>query len=443
MPKWCGAYFDNRYLMGETVEVIKTKARDAIGILKTEIKNGSAFLYCIVLGIYQLSLFLENVQFAHFPGMTIEIGLSCVVLILLGIYLGSILVMSVKKRWAMIPVLALLVTFMFMCARMQRDKFDGLMIVILAICAYGKDYRKILRVMLCCAATTVAIAVIGLPIGFTVERPKVGLYGIGLAFGFAHPNVWGSYVFFVFVLVWYLFVRNADRKVRTGYLFFSWVLAVFMVLVPKCRTQALLLLLFPITIWLCRIITTASMEEKKNIPHKIVLCVLITFPFLCFFATIFLGSQREWLAVHTMGTYIENFTKRFIQGGLAFREHGFPIIGELIRYKSGLVENLGNHDYNLYVLDNAYVTYTIYRGLIWMIPALLWLSFANWKMIRKKDYSLLTISTLFCLMGLMERYTLEVYNFIFFYPLAVSAFPSDVISTGKEQISSVGKEASS
>lgn len=420
----------------------KTRFKNFITIFAKEVQRSVTALYFVILGLYQLSIFLEYIQFVPSYGSlggTMKIWLSIIVFAILGIYLGSILVLSVQRKWAIIPVLLLMTGFIYVCARMQRNMLDGLLIAILALCAYGKNYKRILQVMLGCAVATVAIAMIGLPIGFTVEKPKVGLYGTGLAFGFAHPNIWGSYIFFIFVLVWYLFVRRADRKVRIGYLIVSWVLAVFMVLVPKCRTQALLLMLFPATIWLSKKLIIASSVGKKIVLRRVVLWLLILFPIVCYFTTIFLGSQREWLAVHTMGTYIENFSKRFIQGGLAFREHGFPFFGELIRFHSGLVEHLGNHDYSLYILDNAYVTYTIYRGMIWMVPALLWLSYANWKIIREKDYSLLTISILFCLMGLMEIYTLEVYNFIFFYPLAISMLPVN----GRELVSRSGEEASS
>ena len=414
----------------------------AMHILAEETKNSSSLFYCIILGVYQSGLFLENVFFRDFSGMTLEIGISFILLILLGVYLESILVSAIRKRWVLVLTLILLTGFLVLCARMQRDKFDGLMIAILAVCAYGKDYRRILKVMLAVAVATVAIAMIGLPLGITVESQKDGLYGTGLAFGTVHPNVWGSYIFFIFVLVWYLFVKDKGKKLGISYLATSWVLAVFMVLVPKCRTQALLLLLFPLTIWLSKSVTRFSMVKERSFLHKSVLWILVLFPVLCFFLTILLGSQREWLAIHTMGTYIENFSKRFIQSGLAFREHGFPIFGELIRFQSGLAEELGGYEFSLYVLDNAYVTYTIYRGLIWMIPALLWLSFANWKMIKKRDYSLLTISILFCLMGLMERFTLGVYNFVFLYPLAISMLAKDATKEDSGQPSASREEAS-
>ena len=414
----------------------------ATHILAEEIKNSSSLFYCIILGVYQSGRFHEYVLFTNFSRMTLtlEAGISFILLILLGVYLESILVSAIRKRWVIVLALILLVGFLFLCARMQRDKFDGLMIAILAVCAYGKDYERILKVMLAVAVATVAIAMIGLPLGITVESPKVGLYGTGLAFGTAHPNVWGSYIFFIFVLVWYLFVKDKGKKLRISYLVTSW--AVFMVLVPKCRTQALLLLLFPLTIWLSKRVTGFSMVKGRILLHKSVLWILVLFPIFCFVLTVFLGWQREWLAIHTMGTYVENFSKRFIQSGLAFREHGFPIFGELIRFRSGLAEELGGYKFSLYVLDNAYVTYTIYRGLIWMIPALLWLSFANWKIIKRGDYNLLTISILFCLMGLMERYTLGVYNFVFLYPLAISMLAKDTTKEDSGQPSTSGEEAS-
>ena len=204
--------------------------------------------------------------------------------------------------------------------------------------------------------------------------------------------------------------------IELGYYALSWAFAIFMVLVPKCRTQALLLIVFPFMVLLCKWVVGDN-EGKRSIPRRVILWILITTPVLCFFTTIVLGAQREWLVTHTFGTYIENFSKRFIQAGLAFKEHGYPLLGEVVRFETATAEELGSHMIKLYVLDNGYVTYAILRGMIWMVPALVWLSFANWIIGKRKDYRLLAISALFCLMGLMERYTFTMYNFVFLYPL--------------------------
>ena len=398
------------------MERIKTKAEMVIRSLCKEVKNSSETLYCLLLGVYLLSLLLEKVRFAFSSSYRMQLVqiLTVAALILLGVSIASILVMVINRKWALIPALLLAEGMLILCARMQKDMFDGVMIALLAIGTYGKNYEKLLKVYLGCFTCTLAIAMLGVPLGLTVETPKIGRYGTGLSFGFTHPNVWGFYVFITFVIIWLLYIRNTSRRVRMVYLVFSVLLAVFMVFVPKCRTQALLLLLFPIAVMVCKKLATG----KRTLVQTVVSWIFIIFPFVCFLLTIFLSTQREWLVVHTFGTYVENFSKRFIQGGLALREHGLPLFGELIRFQADTVEHLGNHDISLYVLDNGYVTYVIYRGMIWMVPALFWLSLGNRRMIQKKDYSLLAISMLLSLMGTMERYPLEMFNFLFLYPIA-------------------------
>ena len=198
-----------------------------------------------------------------------------------------------------------------------------------------------------------------------------------------------------------------------------------MVIVPKCRTEAVLALGFPIVAALCKYL---QVKRDKTLFKKISLWILILSPILCLMITIILGEMREWLVVHTFGTYVENFSKRFIQSGLAFKEHGFPIFGEQLRYNSGLSEQLGEFTFILYKMDNAYSTYIILRGMIWMVPALIWLCYSNWRAVKNRDYALITISVLFCLLGLMERYGLDAFNVSFYYPLAISA-----ISTGNSR----------
>ena len=389
-----------------------------IAPLVKEIKRAPEALYCLLLGVYHLSVLTGNVRFnlALFQAGTVVQILSAAVLVLLGIYISSILVALIRKIWVLIPSLVILLGILYLCAGMQRDLFDGLMIALLAVGAIGKDYKKLLKVLLWCTAGIIVLVLIGIPVGLTVETSKVGAYGTGLSFGFAHPNVFGSYVFFVFVTIWYLYIRNKPMAIELGYYALSWAFAIFMVLVPKCRTQALLLIVFPFMVLLCKWVVGDN-EGKRSIPRRVILWILITTPVLCFFTTIVLGAQREWLVTHTFGTYIENFSKRFIQAGLAFKEHGYPLLGEVVRFETATAEELGSHMIKLYVLDNGYVTYAILRGMIWMVPALVWLSFANWIIGKRKDYRLLAISALFCLMGLMERYTFTMYNFVFLYPL--------------------------
>ena len=97
------------------------------------------------------------------------------------------------------------------------------------------------------------------------------------------------------------------------------------------------------------------------------------------------------------------------------------MFGEKIRFNSGVSEKLGGYNIILYIMDNAYSTYAILRGMIWLIPILVWLCYAGRKAVKKKDYALLTITVLFSLLGLMERYALDICNFVLLYPLAIKA----------------------
>ena len=309
-----------------------SKARTLIETLAKEIRGVPDVFYLLVLAFFHLSLLAGNIRFIlldWFSGGIVKIGLSAIMLVCLGIYLVKIMVDLTGRMWLLVIAIAVILGALYLCTGIQRDKFDGLMIVLLIIGAYGKSYDKILKVLLWCTVGAVSVAILGMHIGLTVETPKVGAYGTGLAFGFAHPNVFGSYVFFIFVTIWYLYIRHRSRKLEQGYSVFSVVFAVFMVIVPKCRTQALLLFAFPFMVLLCRWATgeddhLSLTEKHRSTGRQILLWLLIASPILCFLITVVLGFFREWLVVHTFGTYIENFSKRFIQAGLAFKEHGFP-----------------------------------------------------------------------------------------------------------------------
>ncbi len=385
-------------------------------------------LYFTMLVLYLLSMLLWKVSFTAPIGLSgrfIKEVLTDCYLVCLGVFLVSVFFRCIRNVWAMLPVSAAVVLFLLFFAGMQANNFNGCVIVVLAAGAYGRDYGKILKLYLWCMAAVIILAGIGVLAGFAKEVPKVGAYGKGLSFGFIHANFLGIFVMITFCLAWYIFAKNRAGINRKGFFALSWVLAwalgVFTMFVPKCRTAALLLFLFPLLLVFCgKLIGDPGTKKRRGNSNIVVFFVwiLILLPFLCYLITVIVGTQREWLVVHTFGTYIENFSKRFIQGGLAFKEYGFPLTGKLIRFPSGPAELLGNYRIRLYILDNAYAAYTVFRGMIWMVPAMLWVSYANLKMVQRKDYNLLTISVLFCLMGLMERFPFDIHNFVLLYPLA-------------------------
>ena len=89
----------------------------------------------------------------------------------------------------------------------------------------------------------------------------------------------------------------------------------------------------------------------------------------------------------------------------------------------------------LHVLDNAYVTYTIQEGMLFMLPLLGWLSLAAGLCFRKRDGRLLLISVFMLVYALMERGgLLGYYNPLFLYPMTVI---SQVLCDSDKQIDTI------
>lgn len=392
-----------------------------MGVLRAfagEIKEIPEILYITALGLYILSRMSRKVQWVSisvFSGLRLQQALTFSAIIFAGIITAFILARWTHKVWAAVSPAVLVIGFLFLCARKRPDIFDGVMVVFFVILSYRKRFHNIVKLYLGCAAGVLIVVALGLLIGFTKETPKVGPYGTGYAFGTIHPNIWGCLVFLVLVAVWFLYLQKRDFLL----FFISWPLGVFMVLVPKCRTQALLFFVFPVFIYLMDKLMVDG-ENRRFLKLRF-LCkwILILTPFLCFGITVFLGNQREWLVEHTFGLYIENFSKRFIQSGIAFHEHGFPMFGQPLHLNMGVHEVLGNYDIPLYVMDNAYSTYAILRGMLWIVLILVWLCYANWKSLKEKEYGILVISVFMSVFALMERYGLDVwYNFVLLSPFA-------------------------
>ena len=112
-----------------------------------------------------------------------------------------------------------------------------------------------------------------------------------------------------------------------------------------------------------------------------------------------------------------------MQGGIAFQHYGFPIIGHTLPNDPSIVAVVDGRAEVLYVVDNAYVTYGLFLGAIWMLWALCWLGYANWRGMKNKDGALVFMSCFILVFAIMERPGLVAsYNFMFLYPLANVAY---------------------
>ncbi len=291
--------------------------------------------------------------------------------------------------------------------------------LLLVLFSAGKRFRTLVLVMLVSTLGVLALAGVGLGAGFTYEESKVGTYGTGYGLGMIHANTWGLLAAQALFLGWYLFLRKSRPWMVCG---LFWAAGIFLVLVPKCRTAALMLFLFPVICILLKRMLARPEGAAPSFPRELLRWFLVLTPLTCFLLTAFLGIEREWLVRHTFGTYIENFSKRFIQAGIAFKRYGFPLLGTAVDLKSEATEKLAGIRIPLYVLDNAYAYYGITRGMVWLLPALGFLCYANHLAIRRRDYAILSLSVIFSLTALMERLGLDVwYNCVLLFPLSAAA----------------------
>ena len=127
--------------------------------------------------------------------------------------------------------------------------------------------------------------------------------------------------------------------------------------------------------------------------------------------------QMDWVRETFYFTSFRSMAMRFVEGGSALRTNGISLLGH--EMNSGVTAKIDYAEEIEFIVDNAYVTCTIMRGLLWMVLCLGWISFANIKCIRLKDYRLLLVSCCMLVFALMERPGLDVwFNFVMLYPLS-------------------------
>ena len=292
---------------------------------------------------------------------------------------------------------------------------------LLILLACGKNFDKIVRLFRVLFSGAVGVAALGLLLGYTSSGVKVGAYGTGLALGMTYPNTWARVFFLAILLCWYDW--GQEKPIRTFALF--WLAAIPVLLIVKCRTIALLMILFPVTVWMKDMVTGRKELQNSVKSHhaqggrRVLKTLLIAMPFLCFALTLLLCSQMELLHKLTYGNYLRNMSKRFVQGGIALKEYGLPLLGKRIDLGNNISVVLNGEMEDLYILDCGYINYGLSRGMIWLFSMMAWQGFANSRCIRNKDYGMLIIGLFMSLLALMEREGFDPwYNPTLLYPLA-------------------------
>ena len=108
---------------------------------------------------------------------------------------------------------------------------------------------------------------------------------------------------------------------------------------------------------------------------------------------------------------------RFIEGGYSLRRNGISLFGHpFYDFDAEIVDA----SYQItQIMDNAYVSNLILRGILNMAISLSWIACSHWQCIKRRDYRLIAVSFLFLILAMMERPALDVwFNYVLLYPLS-------------------------
>ena len=356
---------------------------------------------------------------------------------------------------------------------MRTNSYGVVMDIFFCVMACGKDYRKMLRCVLCVAVVMLFLAGIGLPLGYTWDMKKPENIHPGHSLGINYPNTWGYLVFLVMMIFWYLYLRFKPLLTCA----FFWSISVFMYLYICCRTISLLAIVFPFLAFLVDLFektvdrraeeaAARSMQQeelqqkeeqqdpldktKKRISAGQVLEGIITLmPFYAFAFVMFVSMHYEWVHRHFYHRPLHNLAMRFVQGGLYFRTYGLPIVGNPYRSNQFTYVNVNGEFEKVGILDSSFASYIIMRGMVWMMYTLAWISLAIRRALKNRDYAIPFLELIILIFAMMERPGLELwYNFVMLYPLAKVAGKASVkketaeVSEASEAEETAGAEGS-
>ena len=302
-----------------------------------------------------------------------------------------------------------------------NEFFSTAVAMFLALLAYRRDFRVILKIVLVCHFMTLLVGFLGLYLGYSKLAYKIDSTDIGYSMGLIYPNHVGRIAFLIFMIAWYLWGQK--KQLLTAGI--AIVLSLLMWFVVECKTITIFLIGFPVC-W--RIVTWIRDRKTENCAGTRAVSVirnvfLIPMPFLCLGLTWILGKNRAFFMRHWhYGQGIFSLWMRFISAGVLFKTYGFPLLGRDILEENAVTEIIEGRKYLANIVDNAYIYYLVALGGIVLVICMLWLSLGNYRALRNRDSALLLISVFMCAYGLIEVVYFQFeHNFLFFYPLTAAA----------------------
>lgn len=377
--------------------------------------------FYVLLSLFILSNMLRVVNFTPEVKVIIDdvrVWINAAVILMGPMYFAFTLLLWKKSPWTFFICAGLILTLFALWNYIGQTKeyYTTTGAIFLALLAYKKDYKVVLKIFLIAHLVTLLVGIIGLRIGFTTPRFKRETTDVGVSLGLIYPNHLGRMVYIVMTIAWYLWGQK--KKVFATISF--WAMAVVMWFYVECKTIAIFMVVFPICWWLCCVLEGRKILKPVKWLWNMILIIM---PFLCFAFTYWAGKHRGWMMNNfEYGTGIYALMMRFISAGIFFDIYGFPLFGRNITDMIAPFEWREGHEYTANVVDNAYIYYLIALGLIVLIALMIWLCFATYRMIRNKDHALVLMAVFFCGYGLIEvGYFQFEHNFLMFYPLTVAA----------------------
>ena len=380
--------------------------------------KGPAIPFYAMLGLFVLGNLLAVINFTE-PAWTMALNartaINAVLLWLCPMVFTVSLILWRMKPWTIgVGVGAMVLMFVLWRVIGSSNEFRGTVVaVFLALLAYKRDFRVVLKIFLAAHLIIILAAAICLGLGYATPRHKLDVdYGISL--GLIYPGHLGRMVYIVLTIAWYLWFQK--KTIITTVVF--WVTGFIMNQYVHCLTAALLMFALPVCWMAAQFI---AKHPGPVIVRRIWHGMLIALPFLCFALTYLLGQYRIPMHFALQHTRLYALAMRFISAGILFDAYGFALLGRDINDVQAVTEYRGSFQYTANIVDNAYIYYLLIFGALFMAAALAWLALANRRCIREKDRALLLIAVFMLGYGLMETVLFQFeHNFMWFYPLAAT-----------------------
>lgn len=354
------------------------------------------FSFYLIVMVFSSSVLVDPEEFSFHN--YIILMLSFIKILIFLFFLVKIFFDFLNKRINLIYSSVFIVLVFIVTIFSRNNDLMTLMIIMLGLS--NCKFKRILKIYLFSQLLGLILVVLLSAVGvFSNQLFDTSRYRFGLGFGWTTT----SSMLFFFILCSYLSIK--ENSISLSNLSFLFLSSVFIYMLTGSRYVFIIeLFLFLMTLFSKYL----SLLYNKILSLKIIQYLIVATPWIL--ASLIMGMCYLFTIQNAILMKINDLlSNRLVLGSRALRQYGISIFGQNIIWNGHGTDIINHNIYNF--VDSSYLRVLLDNGIIFLVLVLFAYSFFLYKLLIKKQYSILIVLISVLLLSFTEPWLIDVmYN---------------------------------